>query len=148
MITYGFCRFYTINVHFNYVDVKMSAVYSRKDLWENIMVVPVFIYNIINIPVDFYQLWLNFKVTSTKNIDVISTTLFQRFFDVASTKNIDDTISTSYWRRFKGYDVVTTFQRIFDVIPTSCAHWVVDYLLKSHIFANVKYWDGPWYSQY
>ena len=34
MLTYGFCRFYTINVHFNYVEVEMAALYSRKDLWE------------------------------------------------------------------------------------------------------------------
>ena len=95
------------NVHFNYVDVKMAAVYSRKDLWEKYLF-PVFIYNIIT--VDFYQLWLNFNVTSTKNIDVISTTLFRRIFDVASTKNID-VIST------------TLFRRLIDVVLRVMTSW-------------------------
>ena len=72
------------------------------------MMVPVFIYNIIT--VDFYQLWLNFNVTSTKNIDVISTTLFRRFFDVASTKNID-VIST------------TLFRRLIDVVLRVMTSW-------------------------
>ena len=75
---------------------------------KNIMMVPVFIYNIIT--VDFYQLWLNLNVTSTKNIDVISTTLFRRFFDIASTKNID-VIST------------TLFRRLIDVVLRVMTSW-------------------------
>ena len=72
------------------------------------MVVPIFIYNIIT--VDFYQLWLNFNVTSTKNIDVISTTLFRSFFDVASNK-IMDVIST------------TLFRRLIDVVLRVMTSW-------------------------
>ena len=80
---------------------------------KNIMVVPVFIYHIIT--VDFYQLWLNFNVTSTKIL-----TSFQRhYFDVATTKNID-VISTTLFRRL--IDVVLrvmTSWRHFNVYSTS-----------------------------
>ena len=81
---------------------------------------------------------INCDLISTSHQPKISTSFQRHYFDVFSTSH-QPKISTSFQRHyfdvlltsfFKGYDVVTTFQRIFDVIPTSCAHW-------DHDMANI-----------